>query len=189
MLSLCLSICLSVCPTAIIIQAGSNLGFDLFSSLAAIDAWADDDDDDDDSDTEEGVNGVTLRQCNEDIEGYEAVAEETYASKIGDYDNEGESDSGRGGIKLFHRNSSREEALIVRTGVISTRNTGTYRANFAKDFATKILSKNIIQNMVSSISDFLHYKYFLTPKFYVVCYLTIEFCCKCDNTGWSSDSS
>ena len=138
-------------------QAGSNLGFDLFSSLAAIDAWAGDDDD---SDVEEGVNDVTLTQCNEDIEGYEAVAEETYASKTGDDDNEGgsDSDSDRGGLKSFHRNSSREEALIVRTGVISTRITGTYRSNFAKDFATKILSKDIIQNMVSSISDFLHYE-------------------------------
>ena len=141
-------------------QAGSNLGFDLFSSLAAIDAWAGDDDDDDDSDIEAGVNDDTLRECNEVIEGYEAVVKETYSSKTGDDDNEGDSDgdSDRGGLKSFHRNPSREEALIVRTGVISTRSTGTYRANFAKDFATKILSKDIIQNMVSSISDFLPFE-------------------------------
>lgn len=138
-------------------QAGSNLGFDLFSSLAAIDAWAGDDDDDDE-DTEEGINDGALRKCNEDIEGYEAVVEESYVSKTGDDDNEGDNDSDRGGLRSFRKNSPRGEALIVRTGVISTRSTGTYRANFAKDFATKILSKDIIQNMVSSISDFLYFE-------------------------------
>ena len=41
--------------------------------------------------------------------------------------------------------------LIKRTGVACTRSTGTYRVNFAKDFATKILSKDMIQHMVSGI--------------------------------------
>ena len=88
-----------------------------------------------------------MRKYNEDIEGYEAVVEESYVSKTGDDDNEGDSDSDsdRGGLRSFRKNPPRGEALIVRTGVISTRSTGTYRANFAKDFATKILSKDIIQ--------------------------------------------
>ena len=123
-------------------QAGSSLGFDLFSSLAAIDAWADDED----SDVEEEVDGNISRQSNDDKERWDAVAEEIHLSKAG-YD---ECVRDRDRPQSLLRNPL-TEGFIKRTGVNCTRSTGTYRVNFAKDFATKILSKDIIQHMVSYV--------------------------------------
>ena len=68
-------------------QAGSSLGFDLFSSLAAIDAWADDED----SDMEEEEDDSVLRRSNEDKEEDEEedkekgkeVTEDTHLKKTG----------------------------------------------------------------------------------------------------------
>ena len=124
-----------------IMQAGSSLGFDLFSSLAAIDAWADDDD----SDVEEEDNDSVWRSYNE-----EKATEKASLLKArhdGD-DSDGDGGGNRGEPQSRHNHDVRE-GLTKRTGVTNTRSTGTYRVNFAKDFATKILSKDIIQHMVS----------------------------------------
>jgi hypothetical protein len=132
----------------LIMQAGSSLGFDLFSSLAAIDAWADDDD----SDMEEEDNDSVWRSCNEEKERGE-VAEKASLLMARHDDSDGDGD-GHGGEPQSRNNNDSKEGLTKRTGVTNTRSTGTYRVNFAKDFATKILSKDIIQHMVSDIRLF-----------------------------------
>ena len=130
-----------------IMQAGSSLGFDLFSSLAAIDAWADDDD----SDVEEEDNDSLWRCCNEEKDRGE-VTEKASLLKTRHDDSDGDGD--RSEPQSRHEDTLME-GLTKRTGLTNTRSTGTYRVNFAKDFATKILSKDIIQHMVSDILLFL----------------------------------
>jgi hypothetical protein len=128
-------------------QAGSSLGFDLFGSLAAIDAWADDND----SDVEEEDNDSVWRSCNEEKERGEVTEKASLLRGRHDGDDsDGDRDGDRGEPQSRHNNDVRE-GLTKRTGVTNTRSTGTYRVNFAKDFATKILSKDIIQHMVSDI--------------------------------------
>lgn len=126
-----------------ITQVGSSLGFDLFSSLAAIDAWADDDD----SDMEEKDNDSVWRSCNEERERGD-VMEKASLLKARHDDSDGDGDKGE---PQSRRDNDLREGLTKRTGVTCTRSTGTYRVNFAKDFATKILSKDIIQHMVGEI--------------------------------------
>lgn len=134
-----------------ITQAGLSLGFDLFSSLAAIDAWADDDD----SNVEEEDNDSVWISCNEEKERGEVTEKASLlkARHDGD-DGDGDGDGDRGESQSRHSNDLRE-SLTKRTGVTNKRSTGTYRVNFAKDFATKILSKDIIQHMVSDILFFV----------------------------------